>query len=301
MLEAMGGNNAIEISEKKPSPAGEGWVRGISNKVSDFLSPHPNLLTKPELFRENAAAFPEGEGTSILISTALTGSEALSPPLRRIRSFVLRDGRITAAQQAALDSLWPIYGLNPEQPLDAAQVFGRKADLILEIGFGNGESLVTQAAATPEKNFIGIEVHRPGVGHCLMGIQRLGVQNLRLYRADALEVLERCIPDQGLDGIQLYFPDPWPKSRHHKRRIVNTHFVDLVARKLNHGGFFHAATDWEAYAQAMLDVLKSCHFLHNTALNGDFVEGDTLRPGTKFEQRGRRLGHGVWDMLFQRN
>lgn len=220
--------------------------------------------------------------------------------MRRIRSFVLRDGRITVAQREALDKLWPIYGLDAQQVLDANAAFGRSVPLLLEIGFGNGDSLVEQAAAMPEKNFIGIEVHRPGVGHCLIGIQRLAVENLRLYRADALEVLEHCIPDDGLDGVQLYFPDPWPKSRHHKRRIVNPHFIELVARKLKAGGTFHAATDWEEYAQHMLAVLNACPKLRNTAIESEFIAGENLRPGTKFEQRGRRLGHGVWDLLYKK-
>lgn len=171
---------------------------------------------------------------------------------------------------------------------------------MLEIGFGNGDSLVEHAAANPDKNYIGIEVHRPGVGHCLMGIGRQGVENLRLYRHDALEVLEHCIPDGTLSGVQLYFPDPWPKSRHHKRRIVNDRFVNLVARKLKQDGTFHAATDWEQYAQHMLEVLKACPLLANAASEGDFVDGEALRPGTKFEQRGRRLGHGVWDILYRK-
>lgn len=237
----------------------------------------------------------------------LAQGEGLVTHLRRIRSFVLRDGRITVAQGEALEKLWPIYGLDSSLPLDVEAAFGnppvahvQSLPLILEIGFGNGDSLVEQAAANPDKRFIGIEVHRPGVGHCLMGIQRLGVSNLRLYRADALEVLEHCIPDQGLDGVQLFFPDPWPKSRHHKRRIVNERFLALVARKLKPSGTFHAATDWEDYARHMLEALQSCPELANAATDGDFVDGVALRPGTKFEQRGRRLGHGVWDILYRR-
>lgn len=227
-------------------------------------------------------------------------SQSAAPHRRQVRSFVLRDGRISVAQREALDTLGPVYGLDHEQRLDADVAFGRQAPLLLEIGFGNGDSLVEQAAAMPDKNFIGIEVYRPGVGHCLMGIQRLGVENLRLYRADALEVLEHCIPEQALDSVQLYFPDPWPKSRHHKRRIVNPRFVALVASKLRPGGCFHAATDWEEYASQMLEVLNGCAQLRNASPEGAFVDGETLRPGTKFEQRGRRLGHGVWDILYRR-
>lgn len=228
-------------------------------------------------------------------------STGVASHLRRIRSFVLRDGRITVAQGQALETLWPIYGLDSGQLLDAEAAFGdQTGPLMLEIGFGNGDSLVEQAAANPDQRFIGIEVHRPGVGHCLMGIQQHGITNLRLYRADALEVLEHCIPDGTLDGVQLFFPDPWPKSRHHKRRIVNERFLALVARKLKPGGTFHAATDWEDYARHMLEALQTCPQLTNAATDGDFVDGEALRPGTKFEQRGRRLGHGVWDILYRR-
>ncbi|TAN47512.1 MAG: tRNA (guanosine(46)-N7)-methyltransferase TrmB [Methylococcaceae bacterium] len=215
-----------------------------------------------------------------------------------VREFNSRDKRLDAAA---------VFGhgnkgrsnLVPPLPLGEGRGEGAPA-LILEIGFGNGDSLLQQAAATPEKNFIGIEVHRPGVGHCLLGIERLALTNLRLYRADAIEVLERCIPDQSLDGVQLFFPDPWPKSRHHKRRIVNARFVELVARKLKPGGTFHAATDWENYAQHMLEVLNACTSLVNAA-EGEmpYVDSQALRPATKFEQRGQRLGHGVWDLLYR--
>lgn len=217
-----------------------------------------------------------------------------------MRSFVLRQGRLTDGQRKALDRLWPRFGLDPNQPLDPLAAFGREAPLILEIGFGNGESLLEQAARLPEWNFVGVEVHAPGVGHLIAELDRRGLTNVRVYRADAIQLLEQRVADATLDGIQLYFPDPWPKKRHHKRRIVTAAFAALVARKLKSGGYFHAATDWEDYAFWMLERLNGCPELINTAPEGRFADNPGERTATRFERRGARLGHPMWDLRYER-
>lgn len=217
---------------------------------------------------------------------------------RPIRSFTLRQGRLTDGQQKALESLWPLYGLDSRQPLDKQTTFGRDAPLILEIGFGNGESLAQMAAAQPENDYLGIEVHRPGVGHLLLKIDERCLTNVRIYNDDAMEMLSRNIRDASLAGVNLFFPDPWPKKRHHKRRLVNPDFIKRVASKLERGGFFHAATDWEDYAQHMLSVLGACPELENREGGGAYAPRPDHRPLTKFESRGQRLGHGVWDLVY---
>jgi len=221
-------------------------------------------------------------------------------PQRPIRSFVRRQGRITQAQNTALDQLWPVYGLDPEHAFDPFKAFGRIAPLVLEIGFGNGESLAKMAAATPDTDFLGIEVHRPGVGHLLLKIHELGLGNVKVYCADAVEILSRQIAQDSLDGVQVFFPDPWHKKRHHKRRLVNDRFVGSLAGKLKPGGLLHCATDWEHYAWQMLEALSSCPCLRNRDPEGGFSERPNSRPQTKFEARGHRLGHGVWDLLFEK-
>ncbi len=221
--------------------------------------------------------------------------------MRRIRSFVRREGRLTKGQERALTQLWPVMGVEfSGQMLDLATLFGREAPVVLEIGFGMGASLVEMAKAAPEKNFIGIEVHRPGVGACLTSAEEAGVTNLRLFCHDAVEVLEQMIPDQSIDTLQLFFPDPWHKSRHHKRRIVQAPFVQMLRPKLKLGGLFHMATDWQNYAEQMLEVMSVAEGFPNTSAFGDYVPRPDARPLTKFEQRGHRLGHGVWDLVFQR-
>lgn len=219
---------------------------------------------------------------------------------RPIRSYVLRQGRITLAQQTALDQLWPQYGLDSKAVLGPQQVFGRFAPLVAEIGFGNGESLVQMAAAAPDQDFVGIEVHRPGVGHLLMKIRELGLANVRVYCADAVEVLTNCIAHGTLDRIQVYFPDPWHKKRHRKRRLVSKAFVELAAAKLKLDGILHCATDWEDYALQMLELLDDSPLFANQAGTGHYSERPEYRPLTKFENRGQRLGHGVWDLLYRR-
>jgi tRNA (guanine-N7-)-methyltransferase len=228
-------------------------------------------------------------------------SAANSPPRRGIRSFVVRAGRMTAAQERAWLELWPRYGVETgAMPLDLAAVFGRRAPLTLEIGFGNGESLLALAAAHPDRDYLGLEVHRPGVGHLMLRAAELGLTNLRAVCRDAVEVLEQCIPAGSLDEVLLYFPDPWPKKRHHKRRIVQPDFVALVASRLRLGGVLRMATDWEPYASQMLEVASGCAHLCNDSPEGHFVPRPASRPVTRFERRGQRLGHGVWDLAFTR-
>jgi tRNA (guanine-N7-)-methyltransferase len=230
---------------------------------------------------------------------ALQGPEP--PPVRRaIRSFVVRAGRMTVAQERAWRELWPQWGIEKgDGPLDFAAIFGRKGQVTLEIGFGNGESLIALAAAHPERNFVGLEVHPPGVGHLLLRCEAERVGNVRVICHDAVEVLQQRVPDASLDEVLLYFPDPWPKKRHHKRRIVQPAFVDLVARKLAPGGVFRMATDWQHYAEHMLATASACVALRNESASGDYVPRPESRPVTRFERRGHRLGHGVWDLAFR--
>lgn len=225
--------------------------------------------------------------------------------LRTIRSFVRREGRLTAGQQRALDELFPLYGIALEkEPAMGTQSLARALteypSATLEIGFGNGESLLEQAARNPERLFIGIEVHRPGAGHLLQRIGLEGLKNLRVICHDAVEVLKSAVPDDSLDTLQLFFPDPWHKKRHHKRRIVQPAFVELVHRTLKPGGLFHLATDWEDYALWMREVLEAANGFENTAGAGRFTERPDSRPPTKFERRGQRLGHGVRDLVYQK-
>jgi tRNA (guanine-N7-)-methyltransferase len=222
------------------------------------------------------------------------------PVQKKIRSFVRRQGRITPSQQHALDEHTARYCLNAHEAVNFVEVFGRDAPLIVEIGFGNGDSLAKMAAANPETNYLGIEVHRPGVGHLLLLLEQQGLTNVRIYCHDALEILEQHIADNSLAGLHLFFPDPWPKKKHHKRRIVRPSFIELLEKKLVTGGYFHAATDWQHYAESMLVELSSRSVLHNTSPNGAYCQRPAYRPLTKFEQRGLRLGHGVWDLIFQK-
>lgn len=230
--------------------------------------------------------------------------EALDPrgrPLRRIRSFVLRTGRMTEGQKRAYDLHWPSKGLElGGGMLDMAAVFGREAPVVLEIGFGMGDSLASMAAAAPEMDFIGIEVHSPGVGRLMHLIDEAGLSNLRAYCCDAVEVLEQCIPDGSLQRVQIYFPDPWHKKKHHKRRLIQAEFVQLLRRKLRVGGVIHLATDWENYAEHMMVVMSSAEGFVNQVGESEYSPRPEYRPVTKFEKRGERLGHGVWDLLFER-
>lgn len=221
--------------------------------------------------------------------------------MRRIRSFVRRQGRLTKGQEFALENYWPVMGVEYETaPVDFAALFGREAPVTLEIGFGMGTSLVAMAQANPQQNFLGIEVHSPGVGACLATAHEEGVENLRVMCHDAVEVLQKMIPDNSLSMVQLFFPDPWHKARHNKRRIVQVPFAELVKSKLKLGGVFHMATDWEPYAEHMLEVMSSIDGYQNQSQSNDYVPRPDSRPVTKFEQRGHRLGHGVWDLMFER-
>jgi len=222
---------------------------------------------------------------------------------RAIRSFVLREGRLTPGQERAFAQLWPHWGCDwqPGQNLDLPVLFGNANPIVLEIGFGNGESLARMAATEPQRNFLGLEVHRPGVGHLLLEIERLGLTNLRVLRQDAVALLREGLAPASLTAVHLYFPDPWPKKRHHKRRIVQPAFVALAARALASGGLFHAATDWEPYAEHMLVVLDAANdVLINSAGRGHYAPRPASRPLTKFERRGERLGHRVRDLLYVR-
>ncbi len=239
--------------------------------------------------------------TDVVLPTDATNDTEQPKYLRRIRSFVLREGRLTKGQQRSLDLFWPSMGLeHQQQTYDFEQVFGRKADLVLEIGFGMGKSLVAMAKAAPELDFIGIEVHKPGVGACLGEAETEGVKNLRLFEHDAVEILNDSIADGSLTTVQLFFPDPWHKTRHHKRRIVQPDFVQLLRRKLKIGGVFHMATDWENYAEHMLEVMSAAEGYENLAEDNQYVPRPDNRPLTKFENRGVKLGHGVWDLMFKR-
>lgn len=221
--------------------------------------------------------------------------------IRKIKSFVLREGRLTNGQAAALEQYWPAMGLDyTKEAINMEQVFGRVAPVTLEIGFGMGKSLVETAKNNPDRNFIGIEVHRPGVGACLMDAGELGLTNLRVYQHDGVEVMDDSIGDESLDCVQLFFPDPWHKKRHHKRRIVKAEFVESIRRHLKIGGVFHMATDWENYAEHMLAVMNEAPGFENTSTTDDYIPRPDSRPLTKFEQRGHRLGHGVWDLMFKR-
>lgn len=218
----------------------------------------------------------------------------------RIKSFIRRIGRVTAGQRQALDTLWDKYCLDHRLVCDFVGVFGRDAPIILEIGFGNGESLARMAQENPDKNYIGIEVHRPGVGNLLAQLERQDITNVRVYYHDAIDILEKCIPAHSIAVVHLFFPDPWHKRKHRKRRIVRPSFVKLIAEKLEHGGYFHAATDWQDYAKQMLQVLSEAEPFVNQSPDNHYSPRPDYRPLTKFEQRGLRLGHGVWDLIFKR-
>jgi tRNA (guanine-N7-)-methyltransferase len=221
---------------------------------------------------------------------------------RAIKSFVMRAGRMTEGQQRGLDQGLAKFGLDlADGPQDFDAVFGRSAPRTFEIGFGMGHSTLEMAAAAPEQDFIGVEVHRPGVGALLNGVMTHNLTNVRIYSCDALEVLRDCVADASLDRLLLFFPDPWHKSRHHKRRIVQASFAELVRQKLKVGGVLHMATDWQPYAEYMLEVMNVAPGYRNLAEDGQYVPRPTERPTTKFERRGERLGHGVWDLKFQRN
>lgn len=226
-------------------------------------------------------------------------TETTDPKNRHIRSFVLRQGRVSPAQQRAVDTLLPRFGIPyVAQPLDLDLAFGRAAPKILEIGFGMGDSTATIALAHPENDYLALEVHTPGVGNLLKLIDTQQITNIRIMQHDAVEVLRDMIPDGSLDGVHIFFPDPWHKARHNKRRLIQSPFIARLLQKLKPGGYIHVATDWQDYAEQMLAVLSAEPLLANTVT--DYAPRPDTRPLTKFEQRGIRLGHGVWDLLFRR-
>ena len=220
---------------------------------------------------------------------------------RTIRSFVLRAGRMTEAQDKAYQTLWDEYGLVCQhQRLDFRETFGRDAPVLFEIGFGMGDSLLSQALNEPGRDFVGVEVHKPGVGRLMNEAKKAGITNLRVICEDAVDVVSDGLGPQSLEGVQIYFPDPWHKKRHHKRRLVQLKFINLLAHRVRLGGFCHLATDWAPYAEWMVEMFSQTAAWHNTSENGDFVPRPARRPITKFETRGERLGHEVFDLVFER-
>lgn len=223
------------------------------------------------------------------------------PKHRRIRSFVRRQGRMTDRQARALQVLWPRYGLEPsEELLDLDLVFGRSAPRVLEIGFGMGDALADMAQAHPENDYLGIEVHRPGVGNLFVKLEERHSDNVRAFCFDAIEILQHQIPNESLGSVLLFFPDPWHKKRHNKRRIVQPAFVEMIRTKLKSDGVFHMATDWQDYAEWMMEIMSAAEGFENLAGAKQYSERPDYRPVTKFERRGHRLGHGIWDLLFKK-
>jgi tRNA (guanine-N7-)-methyltransferase len=218
---------------------------------------------------------------------------------RPVRSFVLRQGRMSPAQARAIETLWPRFGIDyADEPIDFERLFGRRAPVVLEIGFGMGETTAAIAEAQRDVDFVGVEVHGPGVGALLARLDAMGLTNVRVVRHDAVEVVAHMIALDSLAGVHVFFPDPWPKKRHHKRRLLNAAFVHALAERLAPGGYLHAATDWEDYAQEMLVTLTASPLLRNTAQG--FAPRPLMRPLTKFEARGQKLGHAVFDLVFRK-
>lgn len=230
-----------------------------------------------------------------------SNSSGDKPFYRTIRSFVKREGKLTVGQQNAIDELWPEYGVDlSDQSIDFQQLFGREGTLVLEIGFGNGLSLSDMALSAPETNFFGIEVHKPGVGSLLVQVKKHGLQNIRVCGEDAVELLKQ-VPENSIDRVQIFFPDPWHKKRHHKRRLIQPGFVEEVVKRLKKGGVVHVATDWENYAEHVMEVLVANPDLNNQSNEeAGFSPKPDYRPETKYERRGLNLGHGVWDLLFEK-
>ena len=231
----------------------------------------------------------------------MTVNENPPRPRRPIRSFVRRAGRLTPSQQRALEELWPVYGIDLNgEVLDLGSVFGRSAPRVLEIGFGNGDTLVQQASENSDSDYLGVEVHEPGVGHCLLMAQSAGISNLKLISHDAIEVLEAHVPPGSLQRINLYFPDPWPKKRHHKRRIIQPAFLKLCADRLVDGGALHVATDWANYAEYIDEVLAESDLFDCDERREHDGDKPLDRPMTKFERRGLRKGHRILDWRFEK-
>ena len=265
-----------------------------------------DALSPETLTSTNASAASDASLASDATASSAdngTANEAGEHPHQRIRSFVIRAGRMTNAQTKALEELGPKYVLDVSdlQPLDVTAAFGREAPVVVEIGFGMGKSFIEMAQHDPLRNYLGIEVHPPGVGATLLLIEELGLTNVRLIKHDAFEVLTKCLGPESIDILQIFFPDPWPKARHHKRRLINPEFLALVTPLLKHGGEIRMATDWQEYAEQMLECLNNAPELSNTNPEGGYIPRPEWRPLTKFEKRGERLGHGVWDLVFKRD
>ena len=234
------------------------------------------------------------------LMTGISSTDTTSHP-RGIRSFVLREGRMTEAQKRALAEHWPRFGINHAgAPRDFDALFGRHAPLVMEIGFGNGEALAWSSAQDPQRDFIGVEVHGPGVGRLLNALAERDVRNVRVYRHDAVQVLEHDIPPAALSEVRIWFPDPWPKKRHHKRRLIQPDFVALLASRMTTGGLLHLATDWQPYAAHMLEVLEVAPEWRNAVPAGGYADRPPWRMETRFERRGLKLGHDVADLLYRR-
>ncbi len=220
---------------------------------------------------------------------------------RKIRSYVRREGRFTPSQRSAFESLRPVYGIDSNaEKWDFEALFGRQSDVFMELGFGDGRVLKTLSARHPENDYLGIEVHRPGVGRLMRELNEEGLMNVKLSAEDGMEVLQQKITKESLAGLLIFFPDPWHKKKHNKRRMIQPEFVHMAATRIKPGGLLHLATDWEDYAQQMMKVLSSESLLENSSNKNAFVERPDSRPLTKYEQRGLRLGHGVWDLVFRR-
>jgi tRNA (guanine-N7-)-methyltransferase len=243
----------------------------------------------------------EAAPPAVLRPDDIAQCSADSRRIRPIRSFVLRTSRLTDAQAQALQRLWSRYGLDyTAQTQDFPAIFARAAPLVVEIGFGNGEALAECALADLDRNYLGIEVHTPGVGRLLRTLDLQGSAHVRVYKHDAVEVLRDELADGAIDELRVWFPDPWHKSRHNKRRLIQPEFIEQIRTKLAIGGVLHLATDWAPYAQHMLEVMRSSVGFANLAASGDYSLRPQSRPLTHFEQRGQRLGHGVWDLLYRR-
>lgn len=260
-----------------------------------------NNLAESSLQGEHAPSDSGVEELAVSDSASSATESEWRPEYKKkaIRSYVIRAGRMTEGQKNAFSRCWPQYGLSLfDGEIDYRDVFKREAPVVLEVGFGMGASLLQMAEAEKDKDFIGIEVHPPGVGRIISCAQEQQTRNLKVYMADAVDVLTDCIPDNSLDRFQLYFPDPWHKKKHNKRRIVQQEFIALVQQKLRAGGVIHLATDWHEYAEHMMEVMSLMPGLTNCAGEYVFAGKPDFRPTTKFETRGEKLGHGVWDLLF---
>ena len=290
--------------DEHPPRALDQGLRVRAHVLEDALRNQPSIAPWRVAAPYDACCDPTAEAQPLLARRQTTYRQTDDPRTAAPHRPQLRRARRTHDRRAGARLAGALAALRPRNRgrcrSTSPAIFGRDAPRTLEIGFGNGESLVALAAAHPERDFLGIEVHRPGVGHLMLRAEELGLGNLRVICRDAVEVLQHCVPEASLDEVLLYFPDPWPKKRHHKRRIVQPDFVALVASRLRPGGVLRMATDWQPYAEHMLEVAGQCAALRNESPQGDYVPRPDSRPVTRFERRGQRLGHGVWDLAFRR-